>query len=132
MLYQGIFIREDLSAQTRHLTRGPIHPPISTRAVATLKDSTTWSSYCNTKRRIFLSKRATFSKLLNLSLEHNYDADAVPSVNHKQNPNGSSAAQKDVPVTSWILQRFPATLDARSKISIVITIDILRQRLSLC
>ena len=47
LLYQGNFMREDLSSQTRHLTRDPIHPPLSTRAVDTLKDNTTWSGYCN-------------------------------------------------------------------------------------
>ena len=41
------FISATLSSQTRHLTRGPIHPPLSTRALATLKDNTTWSGYCN-------------------------------------------------------------------------------------
>ena len=39
---------EDLSSQvTQHLTIGPIHPPLGTRVVATLKDNTTWSNYSN-------------------------------------------------------------------------------------
>ena len=85
LLYQCNFMREDLPGQTRHLTRGPIHPPLSTRAVATLKDNTTWSGYRNDNTFSYQkSIGVTFSKLPNLSLDQNYDVDAAPSVNHRQ------------------------------------------------